>query len=298
MPLSFGAEEAEAAQALIELALAEDLGSAGDLTTAALFDEHAPGRAEIVARQNGVVAGLPIVRQVLEAVDSRLTCTPRCDDGTDVTAGRVLADVAGPLRSMLAAERTLLNFVCHLSGIATLTRQYVQAVAGTGAAILDTRKTLPGWRVLEKYAVRAGGGTNHRRGLFDAVLVKDNHIAAWRADHPARPLSELVEQVRSRVPPGTIIEIEVETLDDLKHVLPARPDIVLLDNMPPELLRRAVAMRDEQAANVLLEASGGVTLQTVRAIAESGVDRISVGALTHSAPALDLAFEWEPLPAG
>jgi nicotinate-nucleotide pyrophosphorylase (carboxylating) len=192
----------------------------------------------------------------------------------------------------LIGERTTLNFVGHLSGIASLTHEFVAAASGTAATILDTRKTLPGWRSLAKYAVRAGGGTNHRMGLFDGVLVKDNHIAAWSRLVGNSRLADAVRQARAESPTGVSIEFEVDTLEQLRDVLDGRPDIVLLDNMTTDQLREAVRLRNETAPQVLLEASGGITLQTVRAIAETGVERISIGALTHSARCFDLGFDF------
>ncbi|MCS7047311.1 MAG: carboxylating nicotinate-nucleotide diphosphorylase, partial [Gemmataceae bacterium] len=205
--------------------------------------------------------------------------------------GDHLATISGRMRSLLAAERTALNFLQHLSGIATLTRRYVEAVAGLPVRILDTRKTLPGWRLLEKYAVRQGGGDNHRRGLYDAILIKDNHLAALHRS--ANPVAAAVLAAQEKCP-DLPVEVEVDSLAQLPQALACRPAIVLLDNMSLEQLREAVQRRNRQAPDVLLEASGGVTLQTVRAIAETGVDRISVGALTHSAPALDISLEYHP----
>jgi len=214
-----------------------------------------------------------------------------------------VARLEGPARSILAAERLLLNLLSRLSGIATLANRYVEAVAGTRAHIYDTRKTTPGWRRLEKYAVRMGGGRNHRTGLYDAILIKDNHLAfgsesTWGATHfsPTEAIEQARQWIRRRVPqlvrPRMILEIEVDSLAQLDEVLSAGPDIVLLDNMSPEQLREAVSRRDERAAEVQLEASGGVTLESVRAIAETGIDRISVGALTHSPQALDFGLDW------
>jgi nicotinate-nucleotide pyrophosphorylase (carboxylating) len=231
---------------------------------------------------------------------------PLANDGDAVQAGAALAEIAGEARDLLTAERLLLNLVGRLSGIATLTRQYVDAIAGTRARIYDTRKTTPGLRRLEKYAVRCGGGTNHRTGLFDAVLIKDNHLAFAAAAHVAATPREAVERARQFVAetassleaspdgkPAILIEVEVDTLDQLRDVLPALPDIVLLDNMPPDVLREAVALRDAAAPQVELEASGGISLHSVRAAAESGVERISVGGLTHSASSLDVGLDWK-----
>ena len=289
----FGPDERHAAQVLIDLALAEDLRDAGDITSTALIDASARGVVAVVARENGVLSGLPVAEQVMAAVDPDVEFKQLAIDGQRIVAGTTVATLTGRVRSLLAGERTILNFVTHLSGVATLTHTFVDAVSGTRAQILDTRKTLPGWRVLQKYAVRCGGGVNHRLGLFDAVLIKDNHLAAW-SNAPGHPgLAAAIERARQMTGHGTPIEVEVDTLDQLRDVLPAAPDYVLLDNMTPETLHEAVMIRDQMAPAVLLEASGGVTLATVRAIAESGVDRISVGALTHSAPALDVGFDWE-----
>ncbi len=286
MPLT--AAEMAAARRLIDLALVEDLGEAGDVTSAATIPANASGRAAVVARAAGVVAGLPIAGMVCAAVDPALTFTAAFADGAAIQPGTELAAIAGPMRSILTAERTLLNFLQRLSGVATLTRQYVDAAIGK-AQILDTRKTTPGWRLLEKYAVRMGGGYNHRIGLYDGVLIKDNHL--WALGGGAAAVPKAVAAARERAP-GLPVEVEMETWEQFETALACRPDIVLLDNMPPEQLRRCVEWRNEIAPNVLLEASGGVNLQTIRAIAATGVDRISVGALTHSAPALDIALDY------
>ncbi len=289
---------------LVRLAIREDLGVHGDCTTAALVPQDAIGRGMVMARQAGVIAGLPAAEAVLEQIDSRLLWTPKTEDGRSVQPDDCVARIDGPAASLLTAERLLLNLLGRLSGIATLASRYVAAVAGTKARIFDTRKTTPGWRRLEKYAVRMGGGWNHRTGLFDAILIKDNHLAFWADASPGcsprgRPADAVVRArrwVRENVPApqqsGMIVEVEVDTLEQLEDVLPAAPDIVLLDNMSPHELRDAVARRDAVNPLVELEASGGVSLGNVRAIAESGVDRISVGALTHAAVALDLGLDW------
>jgi nicotinate-nucleotide pyrophosphorylase (carboxylating) len=221
-------------------------------------------------------------------VDPNLVFTPSVEDGAQVGRGTLLAVVAGPLRSILAAERTALNFLQRLSGIATLTRKFVAAAAGTRAKLLDTRKTTPGWRLLEKYAVRCGGGVNHRVGLYDGILIKDNHLAGLGGD-----VRRAVEAARTHPGnEGIPVEVEVDTLDQLEVALAVRADIVLLDNMSLDQLRTAVARRDAIAPDVLLEASGGVNLNTVQEIAATGVDRISVGALTHSAVALDIGLDY------
>jgi len=288
-------------QALLRLAIDEDLGTRGDWTTRALVGENVMGRAAIVARQPGVVAGLPGVNIALAVFDPQLRWSPRTDDGRTAAKGTSVGLIEGPARGLLAAERTVLNLLGRLSGIATLTRQYVDAVAGTNARLYDTRKTTPGWRRLEKYAVRCGGGWNHRSGLDEAVLIKDNHLAlgAQSADGARRfTPAEAVLRARQFLAehagdPAMVVEVEVDTLGQLDLVLSARPDIVLLDNMTLEQLCEAVARRNACDPTVELEASGGVHLGTVRQIARSGVDRISIGALTHSAVALDFGLDWE-----
>ena len=266
----------------------------GDLTSESLIAADFKGAVDVVARGDGILAGGPVAEMVLSRIDPALAWKPRLEDAARIEPGAVVAAVEGPLRSLLAAERTVLNFLMHLSGVASLTRKFVDAVAGTHAVILDTRKTLPGWRRLEKYAVRAGGGTNHRVSLADACLIKDNHLAAWRAKDATRSIAEAVAATRRAVGRGRgiIVEVEVDGIDQLPDALAGKPDIVLLDNMDPATLRECVGLRDRKAPAVLLEASGGVTLATVAAIAATGVDRISVGAITHSAPALDLGFDW------
>jgi nicotinate-nucleotide pyrophosphorylase (carboxylating) len=288
----FGEIDREAAAQLIALALAEDLGTSTDVTTGALISRDQIGSVSIVARASGVLAGLTVAQMVLAEVDPAVNLKPQAADSAHLAPGQVVARISGPVRSLLIAERTCLNFLTHLSGIATLTRRYVDAIAGSRADIYDTRKTLPGWRALQKYAVTAGGGKNHRMGLYDMVLIKDNHLAAWRAAAGERSLAAAVRAAQRLVPAGIDIEIEVDTLEQLADALAGDPDIVLLDNMSLDQMREAVAMRNDRAPGVELEASGGVSLETVAAIAATGVERISVGALTHSAPALDLAFDW------
>ncbi len=295
MSLSFSEAEHASARELIRLALAEDLGSRGDLTSAAVIPPEAVGSVSIVVRKPGVVSGLPIVPLVFAAVDPHVRVELHAHDGDRVYKGTVVAVLTGSTRSLLTGERTALNFLTHLSGIATLTRQFVDRTAGHPAKILDTRKTHPGWRLLEKYAVRCGGGVNHRMGLYDGVLIKDNHLAAWVGLASRPTLAEAVRRARAVSPPDVTIEVEVDSLAQLHDVLQANPDIVLLDNMPPVVMSEAVALRNASAPGVLLEASGGVTLETVADAAATGVDRISIGALTHSAPALDLAFDWGAL---
>ncbi|MBN1396031.1 MAG: carboxylating nicotinate-nucleotide diphosphorylase [Pirellulales bacterium] len=282
-------------EAILRLAVAEDLGSRGDLTSIALTKEDDLGRANVVARKPGVVAGLAAVPQTLAAFETRLKWSPLWEDGSTVAAGRSIGAIEGPARGILAAERVLLNMLGRLSGIATLTRRYVEAVAGTKARIFDTRKTTPGFRRLEKYAVRCGSGWNHRGGLDEAVLIKDNHLALGRRRFsPAEAVAAARRFVQEFSREGLMpVEVEVDSLEQLEAVLPAGPDIVLLDNMTPEQMRAAVARRDTIAPAVQLEASGGVDLDTLPAIAASGVERISVGALTHSAAALDFGLDWD-----
>lgn len=287
----FTRADAAACRKLVDLALAEDLGTGGDRTSDALIPPDQPGRAVFAARSPGVLAGLPAALLVVAAVGDGVTLEPHTPDGTRLDRGTRIATLRGPLRAILAAERTALNFLQRLSGVATLTRKYVDAVAGTKALVLDTRKTTPGWRLLEKYAVRCGGGTNHRIGLFDGILIKDNHIAGL--GDPVTAVRRAVELARAH--PGTSglpVEVEVDTLEQLEQVLPIAPEIVLLDNMTPDQLRAAVKRRDAVSPDTRLEASGGVNLDTIRAVAETGVDRISVGAITHSAPALDIGLDY------
>ena len=267
----------------VAAALEEDLGQAGDITTDPIIPPHLTAEAEIVTRKAGVIAGLDLAAASFKALDPDAQFVADVADGAHVAAGARLARVQGKGRALLSAERVALNYLGHLSGIATLTAAYVEAIEGTKARIACTRKTTPGLRAFEKYAVRAGGGINHRFGLYDAVLVKDNHIAA------AGGLAQALAKLRARIGHLVKVEVEVDTLDQLDEALRFPIDAVLLDNMDVATLKKAVAMVD---GRVLTEASGGVNLQTVRKIAETGVDLISVGALTHSAPRLDLALEW------
>ena len=342
---------AEDVRKLITLAISEDLGSPGDITTRALVPQTATGKAVIHSRQPGVVAGLATVPTVMAMVDQALCWEPSLCDGDVIGEGRVpLGTISGPVASILTVERMVLNLVGRLCGIATLTRRYLDEVAGTKARIYDTRKTTLGWRRLEKYAVKCGGGTTHRTGLFDAILIKDNHLAfgvscdagaierytpieavrkarQW-AEIYVRELTEQSEKadhvlamkmlrtcgiqiaLKGSVPNkykscgidvtqkslqnlvSPLVEIEVDSLEQLAEVLPESPDIAMLDNMVPEQIRQAVEMRDKLGVPTELEASGGVNLKTVRAIAETGVERISVGALTHSAISLDIGLDY------
>ncbi len=273
-------EVVAAAGPLIELAIAEDIGP-GDATSEAVLPAGLELHACIVAKEAGVVAGLPVAEAVFSRVSPALRFTARVRDGSRVEPGDLVAEVTGPARGMLAAERIALNFLQRLSGIATLTRAFVDAVAGTNAAILDTRKTHPGYRVLEKYAVRMGGGRNHRMSLYDMMMLKDNHIDA------AGSITLAVERARAGFP-DLPIEVEVRNLDELRETLPLDVARIMLDNMSLAQMREAVEIA---ARRTPLEASGNVDLETVAAIGATGVDYISVGALTHSAPALDLSMK-------
>jgi nicotinate-nucleotide pyrophosphorylase (carboxylating) len=267
----------------VATALAEDLGLAGDITTDPIIAGDQISVAEIVARKAGVIAGLELAAASFKALDPQAKFSALVADGAKVAAGARIARIEGRTRALLSAERVALNFLSHLSGVASLTAAYVAAVEGTRARIVCTRKTIPGMRALQKYAVRAGGGVNHRFGLYDAVLVKDNHIAA------AAGLPQALVRLRAGAGHLVKVEVEVDTLAQLEEALRFPVDAVLLDNMDLATLRRAVALIGDR---VPAEASGGVTLETVRKIAETGVDLISVGALTHSAASLDLALEW------
>lgn len=272
---------------LVTMAVREDVGP-GDVTSEATLPADLQAEARVVARSDGVLAGLWIVPMVYDILGTSVSVEGHAEDGDRFEAGRHLATLRGPAAEILRGERAMLNFLQRLCGVATLTRTYVDAVAHTGARIVDTRKTTPGWRRLEKYAVRCGGATNHRMGLWDMVLIKDNHVAL-----AGRSPAELVAAAREHTGGQVEIMVEVDTLEQLAEVLPTDADYVLLDNMAPGQLREAVRMRDQArpSRRPLLEASGNVTLETVRSVAETGVDRISVGALTHSAPALDLACD-------
>ena len=271
---------------LVAAALAEDLAGGADVTTAATVPGGARGRADVVARAAGVVAGLPVAETVfwLASPDGQAECTPRAADGDRVVAGQSVLTVTGPISALLTAERTALNLLCHLSGVATLTRRWADAVAGTRARIRDTRKTTPGLRALEKYAVRCGGGVNHRMSLSDAALIKDNHVAA------AGSVSAAFAAVRARSP-GLPLEVECDTLDQVAEALAAGADLILLDNFAIEDMAAAVT---QAAGRALLEASGGLTLDRASSVAATGVDYLAVGALTHSAPALDFGLDLLP----
>ncbi len=278
----------QAAQVLerIRQALSEDIGE-GDVTTLAVIPPERLLRGRFVAKQEGVVAGLAVAGLTFALLDERVRFAPRVNDGQQVSPGTVLATVEGPAQALLSGERVALNFLQRMSGVASLTRRFVEAVAHTRAVILDTRKTAPGLRVFDKWAVRLGGGQNHRLGLYDMVLIKDNHIAA------AGSITEAVRRARARYGRRFPVEVEVRTMAELDEALALEVDRILLDNMSLEELRAAV---ERTAGRVPLEASGNVTLANVAAVAETGVDYISVGALTHSAPALDISFVLEHAP--
>ena len=268
---------------VVRRSLEEDLGSGGDVTSRAVISPDATARAHIVAREGGLIAGVQPASLTFALVDPTLEIHFAVADGASVEAGEVVATVEGRTRSILTGERTALNFLCHLSGVATATGTLVAAVTGTGATICCTRKTTPGLRSLEKQAVRAGGGVNHRQGLGDAILIKDNHVAA------ACGVAAAIAAARSQVGPATAIELEVDTLEQLEEALEAGATALLLDNMAPPELCRAVELT---AGRAVLEASGRVTAETVRAIAETGVDYISSGWITHSAPVLDFGLDF------
>lgn len=268
-----------AVESVASAALAEDLAGGVDVTSEATVAATQVSTGDFVARGSGVVAGLPVAEAVMALLGGE--CTPMTGDGTRVQAGDRLLVVTGPTRALLTGERTALNLLCHLSGVATVTRQWVDAVAGTAAVVRDTRKTTPGLRALEKYAVRCGGGTNHRMSLSDAALVKDNHVVA------AGGTAAAFAAVRAMWP-GLPVEVEVDSLEQLDAALDAGADLVLLDNMAADLLREAVA---RTAGRARLEASGGLRLADARTVALTGVDFVSVGALTHSAPVLDIGLD-------
>ncbi len=264
-------------------ALSEDLGTLGDITTNATVPEDVTLKANIVSRQDGIVSGLAVAKAAFHAIDPALSFTTHQRDGDTISPGTIIATIEGRARGILTAERVALNFMGRMCGIATLTRRFVDAIAEQHAQIADTRKTTPGLRAFEKYAVRCGGGVNHRVGLYDAILIKDNHIAA------AGSVKQAVTVAKAAAGHMIKIEVEVDTLEQLDDVLALGVDAVLLDNMSPKNLKTAV---EKVAGRLITEASGGVSLETVKSISESGVDLISVGALTHSAPVLDLGLDF------
>lgn len=271
----------------IKESLIEDLGpDSVDATTCALMPSNEPAKAHLVAREDGVLAGGQVAAEVFRQVDPSVVVVQKREDGTTVHPGDVVLTLAGPARALLVAERTALNFIQRMTGIATMTRRYVEEVNNPDVLILDTRKTTPTLRRFEKYSVLCGGGTNHRYGLFDRVLIKDNHLAHWTRE--GGTLAGAVTEARRKYP-ELLVEVEVDTIEQLSEVLAAKPDWVLLDNMPPLKLRDCVRLCEGICKT---EASGGVNLSTIREIAKTGVDAVSVGALTHSAPSADLALDW------
>ena len=277
---------------LIRRARDEDLGPAGCDLTSQFLAGPPTAAAAIRARKNGTLSGTVLLEMIAGHYSPDLQVKILLEDGSNVQADQTVARVQGPWRAMLAMERVALNFLGHLSGIATLTARYVKAVAGTGTKIYDTRKTTPGWRGLEKYAVVCGGGHAHRMGLYDAILIKDNHLAHLCNQLPVT-VNDLTRKARQKDPAPAFVEVEVDSLGQLEQVLSCPIDIVLLDNMAPDTIRQAVTRRNEVAPQVQLEASGGIELEQVASIAASGVDRIAVGAITHSAPVLDVGLDME-----
>ena len=294
---------------LIALALTEDIGAGNittgvDCTTDALVPHDATARAALVSRAAGIVCGVEIAKLAIRHFASGLSLDVSVADGECIQPKQTIATIAGSAHDILTMERTILNFMCRLSGISSLTQKYVREIAGTSAQVLDTRKTTPGWRRLEKYAVQCGGGQNHRMGLYDAVMIKDNHLAFFRSqvDDAASTIPLAIKQVRqwiinnqTEIPHGneTIVQLEVDSLEQLEIGLSTPCDIILLDNMDPPLLSHAVDMRNRIAPQIQLEASGGVNLATIGWIAETGIERISCGALTHSAVNFDIGLDWK-----
>ena len=281
---------------LIRLGIREDLRHEHDWTTLAVIPADATGKASVVARDTGVIAGLKTIDVILDETNVAGSCSIQCADGQTVTSGQAIVVIEASARELLTIERLILNFIGRLSGIATLTAQYVSRVEGR-CRVYDTRKTTPGWRRLEKYAVRCGGGMNHRIGLHDAIMIKDNHLAISNSASVDLTMRQAIEMARNTAASierdqDVIVEVEVDTLEQLTDVIPAEPDIVLLDNMTVEELQQAVAMIRDTNSGIELEASGGVTLETIGEISQSGVDRISVGALTHSAVNFDVGLDW------
>ncbi|MEM9413676.1 MAG: carboxylating nicotinate-nucleotide diphosphorylase [Planctomycetota bacterium] len=294
---------------LATMALEEDIGSsdlqvAMDCTTLSVVPENVPASASYVARDQGVVSGLAVAEVVIHEFAPQIRFEKWVEDGTTIQPQAKLATMHGEAQDILMLERTCLNFMCRLSGISSITSRFVEKISGLETEILDTRKTTPGWRRIEKYAVACGGGANHRMGLYDAVMIKDNHLAMYGAHigNSKLSVSEAVELARkwvesnaNKLPNGgqTVVQIEVDTVEQLKIAFTAKPDIVLLDNMSVDQLRQSVDLRNKTANGILLEASGGVNYETVRPIAETGVERISIGAITHSATNFDIGLDWE-----
>lgn len=284
---SSSAKTNEQIKAIIALALAEDTGQ-GDITSRILIPETLIGKATLLVKADGVLAGGELARDIFHTVDPSLKVELLIKDGVRIKPGDVIGKVSGKVTSILKAERVVLNFIQHLSGVASQTAQYMARVQGCKAKIVDTRKTLPGMRLLEKYAVKMGGGENHRMHMGDAILIKDNHLAALRKQ--GMTLQDVVRKAKKKAPQGMVVEVEVTTPEEAKEAADAGATMIMFDNMSPKEMRRAVSLLPE---GVRTEASGGITLETVRAAAESGVDIISIGALTHSVKALDISLEYE-----
>ncbi|MFQ5862167.1 MAG: carboxylating nicotinate-nucleotide diphosphorylase [Candidatus Brocadiales bacterium] len=286
MSLPFDLEEIEQ---LIDVAIKEDVGG-GDVTTDSLVPEWVEAKAEFVAKEAGVVAGMVVAEQVYKKLDRKVSFDYLVNEGSKVLPGRAIASVRGPARSILSGERIALNFLQRLSGIATLTARYVEKIKGHEAKVFDTRKTVPGWRTLEKYAVKMGGGMNHRMGLYDQILIKDNHLKVLEA---GQALAKGVRLARERGPQWMLIEVEAKSLEEVEEALAARPDIIMLDNMSIEDIHKGIEIIRNAGLQKppIIEVSGGVTLDNIEEIARAGPDWISVGALTHSAKALDIALE-------
>jgi nicotinate-nucleotide pyrophosphorylase (carboxylating) len=286
---------------ILRLAIREDLDRSIDLTTMAIVPAGVRGSAALVSRSHGVAAGIDLIDEMIAELDVEIQWDQQVGDGQAIEPSQVLSVLRGDARDLLTCERTILNVLCRLSGVASLTKRFVDAVRGTQARVYDTRKTTPGWRRLEKYAVRCGGGHNHRLGLYDGILIKDNHLASRAAANgELLDAGQAVEHAKAFLASGSIqreepvmIEVEIDRIEQLESALKASPNIILLDNMSCQLLSQCVAIRDRLAPSVQLEASGGVNLQTIAGIAATGVDRISVGALTHSAPVHDIGLDWK-----
>lgn len=301
-PRPWGDEEDRAVRILAQAALDEDLvapdGRRGDATCQALVPENLTGQAWFVSRVDGRVAGLPLLATVFKLIDDQVRVEITAQEGDAIRPGARLARIVGPMRALLTGERTALNFLQRLSGIATQAEKFTRVVDDLPCVILDTRKTTPGWRVLEKYAVRMGGATNHRMGLADGILIKDNHLAALSGTDVATPaiVAKATRQARAfaAMHPGLTVEVEVDNLDQFEAVLGETPDVVLLDNFTLEMLRQAVALRNRLTPDVKLEASGGIRIENLRAVAQTGVDRISIGALTHQATSIDIGLDYAP----
>ena len=283
---------------IVQLAIKEDIG-AGDITSKIFIPDGFETEGVIIAKEAGIVAGLPVAGYVLSQIDENLIFTSNIEDGSRVKKGTIIGSVKGLTLSLLSAERLVLNFLQRLSGIATATNRFAEKIKGYRTQIMDTRKTAPGWRYLEKYAVRVGGGINHRMGLYDQILIKDNHLKAMGSEKENGTISRLVRKAREQIENGMLIEVEVEDLCQIKDVVDAGVDIILFDNMEPSKIREAVDIVKEIEKNqdagtgkaILTEASGNITIENVEEYADAGVDRISVGAITHSARALDISFD-------